>query len=93
MALKLIFEGSNGAAAVFYPADTSANEAEMIRLANKNLPTGTKYEIVGDDVDLSDRTFREAWEYESGAAEKTSADISAEELAKYNMATQAQNLP
>ena len=93
MGLKLIFQGSDGIASVFYPADATSNEAEMIRLADKNLPTGTKYEIVGDDVDLSDRTFREAWEYESGAAEKTSADISAEELAKYNMATQAQNLP
>jgi hypothetical protein len=57
----------------------------MIHLANKDLPTGTKYEIVGDDVGLSDRSFRNAWEYVAGENEKTSEDLSAEDLAKYNM--------
>ena len=37
-------------------------EEKLIHIANKDLPTGTKYEIIGDDVDLSDRTFRNAWE-------------------------------
>jgi len=60
-------------------------EEKMIHLANKNLPTGTKYEIIGDDVDLSDRTFRNAWEYVSGDDEKTSEDLSPEDLTKYNM--------
>ena len=57
----------------------------MIHLANKNLPTGTKYEIIGDNVDLSDRTFRDAWTYTAGSDEKTSADLTAEELAEYDM--------
>ena len=60
-------------------------EEKLIHIANKDLPTGTKYEIIGDDVDLSDRTFRDAWEYTAGSDEKTSADLSAEDLAKYNM--------
>ncbi len=60
-------------------------ESKMIYLANKDLPTGTKYEIIGNDVDLSDRTFRNAWTYTAGSDEKTSADLSAEDLAKYNM--------
>ena len=59
------------------------DEEKLIHLANKDLPTGTKYEIT--DADLSDRTFRGAWEYVAGASEKTSADLSAEELTKYNM--------
>ena len=58
-------------------------EEKMIHLANKNLPTGTKYEIT--DADLSDRTFRNAWEYVAGENEKTSEDLRAEDLAKYNM--------
>ena len=58
-------------------------ESKLIHLANKDLPTGTKYEIT--DADLSDRSFRNAWEYTAGASEKTSADLSAEDLAKYNM--------
>tara|TARA_R100000963_G_C4625049_1_gene91484 strand:- start:41 stop:349 length:309 start_codon:yes stop_codon:yes gene_type:complete len=64
-----------------YPTE----ESKLIHIANKDLPTGTKYEIIGDDVDLSDRSFRNAWEYVAGASEQTSADLSAEDLAKYNM--------
>ena len=48
---------------------------KMIHLANKDLPTGTKYEIVADDAIPTDRTFRNAWEYESGANERTSEDL------------------
>ena len=58
-------------------------EEKLIHIANKDLPTGTKYEITTDE--LSDRTFRDAWTYTSGSDEKTSADLSAEDLAKYNM--------
>ena len=64
---------------------TGTDEEKMIHIANKDLPTGTKYEIIGDDVDLSDRDFRNAWEYTAGAGEKTSADLTADELAEYNM--------
>ena len=32
----------------------------MIHIADQNLPTGTKYEIIDESVDLSDRTFRNA---------------------------------
>ena len=62
---------------------TGTEEEKLIHIANKDLPTGTKYEIT--DADLSDRSFRDAWEYVAGASEKTSADLSAEDLAKYNM--------
>ena len=99
--MKIIFEGDNGICAVMSPTpnklasmtdtDIDGNaiypteESKLIHIANKDLPTGTKYEIIGDDVDLSDRDFRNAWEYVAGAGEKTSADLSAEDLAKYNM--------
>jgi hypothetical protein len=88
--MRLIYDNS-GVASVLTPAPkflatlTGTDEEKMIHLANKDLPTGTKYEIIGDDVDLSDRTFRNAWTYTAGSDEKTSADLSAEDLAKYNM--------
>ena len=98
--MRLIYD-NDGVAAVVVPTpkflaqlavldadgnDTVTLENKLIHLANKDLPTGTKYEIIADSVDLSDRTFRNAWEYTSNAAvEKTSADLSAEDLAKYNM--------
>jgi hypothetical protein len=88
--MRIIFD-NNGTAGVLTPAPkflatlTGTDEEKLIHIANKDLPTGTKYEIIGDDVDLSDRTFRNAWTYTSGASEKTSADLSAEDLAKYDM--------
>ena len=71
------------AAPKFLATLEGTEEEKLIHLANKTLPTGTKYEIT--DEDTSDRSFRNAWEYVAGASEKTSADLSAEDLAKYNM--------
>ena len=88
--MRLIYDNS-GVAQVLTPAPkflatlTGTDEEKMIHLANKDLPTGTKYEIIADSVDLSDRTFRNAWTYTAGSDEKTSADLSADDLAKYNM--------
>jgi hypothetical protein len=67
---------------------TGTDEEKMIHLANKDLPTGTKYEIT--DADLSDHSFRNAWEYVAGASEKTSADLSLDDQLKYNKITQEQ---
>ena len=86
--MKIIYDNS-GTLAQLTPAPkflatlTGTDEEKLIHIANKDLPTGTKYEIT--DADLSDRTFRMACEYTAGASEKTSADLSAEDLAKYNM--------
>ena len=89
--MRLIYD-NGGVAAVIIPAPkflaslSGTDEEKLIHIANKDLPTGTKYEIIDDSVDLSDRAFRNAWEYTANAAvEKTSADLSAEDLAKYNM--------
>lgn len=88
MAKKIIYD-NDGTLAQMIPASnflaqlTGTAEEKLIHIANKDLPTGTKYEIT--NADLSDRTFRDAWEYTAGASEKTSADLSAEDLTKYNM--------
>ena len=91
--MRLIYD-NGGTAAVITPAPkflaqlTGTEEEKLIHIANKDLPTGTKYEIIGDDVDLSDRSFRNAWEYVAGASEKTSADLSLDDQLKYNHITQ-----
>ena len=88
--MRLIYNNS-GVAAVVTPAPkflaqlTGTLEEKLIHIANKDLPTGTKYEIIADSVDLSDRSFRNAWTYTAGSDEKTSEDLSADDLAKYNM--------
>ena len=87
--MKIIYAQDNGILAQVVPANkflatlTGTDEEKLIHIANKDLPTGTKYEIT--DELLDDRTFRGAWEYTAGASEKTSEDLSAEDLAKYNM--------
>ena len=86
--MKIIYD-NDGTLAQMIPAPkflaqlTGTLEEKLIHIANKTLPTGTKYEIT--NADLSDRTFRNAWEYETGSEEKTSADLTDKELASYNM--------
>jgi len=90
--MKLIYENNKRILAQVIPGDqffnglTGTNEEKMIHIANKVLPTGTKYEIVEDSEIPNDRSFRNAWEYVSGSDdERTSADLSAEDLRNYNM--------
>ena len=89
--MNIIYD-KNGTLSYLIPAPdflarlTGTDEEKLIHIANKDLPTGTKYEIT--DADLSDQTFRNAWEYVAGAAEKTSADLSDEDKLKYNQMTQ-----
>ena len=90
--MKIIYAQDNGTLAQMIPAPNflatleGTEEEKLIHLANKDLPTGTKYEIT--DEDLSDRSFRNAWEYTAGASEKTSEDLSLEDQLKYNKITQ-----
>ena len=89
--MNIIYDNS-GTLAVMIPAPkklasmTGTDEEKLIHIANKDIPTGTKYEIT--DEDLSDRSFRGAWEYVAGADEKTSADLSLDDQLKYNKITQ-----
>jgi len=89
--MKIIFEGENGVLAQLVPATkffdtlTGTEEEKLIHLANKDLPTGTKYEITDEE---GDRDFRNAWEYVAGASEKTSEDLSLDDQLKYNKITQ-----
>ena len=89
--MNIIYDNS-GTLAQLIPAPnflatlTGTDEEKLIHIANKDLHTGTKYEIT--DADLSDRTFRNAWEYTAGASEKTSADLSLDDQLIYNHITQ-----
>jgi len=91
--MKIIYD-NNGTLAQLIPAPKflaqleGTDEEKLIHLANKDLPTGTPYEITSED--LSDRTFRNAWEYVAGSNEKTSEDLSLDDQLKYNHITQEQ---
>jgi hypothetical protein len=89
---RFIYPNSDGTASVYMPTDpflaklSGTIDEKLIYCANKDLPTGTKYELIDESVDLSDRTFRNAWTYTADASvEKTSADLNAEQLARHDM--------
>jgi len=90
--MRIIYKQSDDTLGVILPAPKflatleGTDEEKLIHIANKDLPTGTPYEIT--DEDLSDRTFRNAWEYVAGADEKTSEDLSLDDQLKYNKITQ-----
>ena len=67
---------------------TGTNEEKLIHIANKDLPTGTPYEIVNNSELPQTREFRNAWEYVAGSNEKTSNDLSLDDQLKYNHITQ-----
>ena len=91
---KIIFNGSNNqlnvmvATSEFMATLTGTEEEKLIHLANKDLPTGTKYEIIDSNEMPNDDTFFDAWEYVAGTSEQTSADLSLDDQLKYNHITQ-----
>ena len=90
--MKIIYNTTDNTLAQLIPAPKfleqleGTDEEKLIHIANKDLPTGTPYEIT--DEDLSDRTFRDAWEYVAGDNELSSADLSLDDQLKYNQITQ-----
>ena len=61
---------------------------KLTHIANRDLESGTLYEIVQDDQVPEDRSFRGAWEYVSGDNEQISMDLSISDQRKYNRITQ-----
>ena len=90
--MKIIYAQENGILAQMIPAPKFLEtlegtlEEKLIHIANKDLPTGTPYEIT--DEDLSDRSFRNAWRYTAGDTERTSDDLSLDDQLKYNHISQ-----
>ena len=61
-----------------------SEEEKLIHLADKDLPTGTEYEIIGEE-ELPPRDFRNAWEFTAGEDKKESAELSDDFKEEYNM--------
>ena len=79
---RIIYDDGEGGVSILVP---STHCPSLDRLA-QDVPAGRAYQIIDVSEVPSDRTFRNAWEYTADASvEKTSADLSADDLAKYNM--------
>ena len=55
---KILFQNSDGGLSVIHPT----GELPFEDVCQKDVPAGTPYLIVEDDVIPSDRSFRSAWE-------------------------------
>ena len=55
---RIIFPNSDGGISVISPT----GKLPIADVAQKDVPAGTPYLVVEDDVVPSDRTFRNAWE-------------------------------
>lgn len=59
---RIIYPVGNGGVVIIIPAPDCGLTIEEI--AEKDVPTGTPYKIVDVSEIPSDRTFRDAWEYQ-----------------------------
>ena len=65
MTKRIIYPTPEGGVAVIIPAPEYLQDHTIEELATKDVPEGIEYKIV-DTADVpTDRTFRNAWEYQS----------------------------
>ena len=90
----VIFKQDDNQLGLLHPAPaftdtlTGTEEEKLIHLADKDLPTGTVYEIVDyEDLSELDMNFFDAAEYENGPNDKVSKDLPREYQFKYELLT------
>ena len=60
---RILYQTEDGGVAVIIPTDNCSLTVEEI--ATKDVPSGRPYKIVDASDVPSDRTFRNAWEYQA----------------------------
>jgi hypothetical protein len=64
MTKRIIYPNDNGGISILIPTEEYLAEHTIEELAAKDVPAGKPFKIV-DVTDIpSDRTFRDAWEYQ-----------------------------
>ena len=61
---RIIYPTDEGGVAVIVPSAEYLADHSIEELAAKDVPDGKPYQIVEDSDIPSDRTFRDAWEYQ-----------------------------
>ena len=65
MTQRIIYPTDDGGVAVIIPAPEALQSMSIRAIAEKDVPAGKPYKIVTTDEIPSDRTFRNAWEYQA----------------------------
>ena len=62
---KIIFKNKDNSVGIITPTQEAINAYGIEAIAKKDVPSGLEYKIV-DEADVpSDRTFRDAWEWDT----------------------------
>ena len=62
---RIVYPTEDGGVAVLIPTSEYLADHTIEELAQKDVPAGVEYKIVDVSEIPSDRTFRNAWEYQS----------------------------
>jgi hypothetical protein len=58
---RIIYKRQDGGITIIVPTPDALQSMTIEQIAQKDVPTGLKYKIVGVSEVSSDRTFRDAW--------------------------------
>ena len=61
---KIVFKNKDGSVGVINPTQEAINVFGIEAIAKKDVPAGLSYKIVDESEIPSDRTFRNAWEWD-----------------------------
>jgi len=64
MTQRIIYPNDEGGVAIIIPAPEYLETHTIEELAAKDVPAGKPFKIVATEDIPSDRTFRDAWEYQ-----------------------------
>lgn len=64
MTQRIIYPNDDGGVSVLIPTPEYLETHTIEELASKDVPAGKPYKIVATEDIPSDRTFRDAWEYQ-----------------------------
>lgn len=65
MTQKIIYPTENGGVAILTPTPEYLEDHTIEDVAAKDVPEGTPFKIVDESEIPTDRTFRNAWEYQA----------------------------
>lgn len=62
---RIIYPKDDGGVAIIAPAPEALETMTIEEIAAKDVPAGKEFKIVDTDSIPTDRTFRDAWEYQA----------------------------
>jgi hypothetical protein len=65
MTQRIIYPTDNGGVAIVIPAPEALETMTIEEIASKDVPVGKEFKIIAATDVPTDRTFREAWEYQA----------------------------